>query len=352
MIASTRTSTWEARLISMAYDGRRAQESNRAQPLAGREKLERAYQHCDALTAAHSRSFHLASSLLPREERRAMRALYAFCRVSDDIVDHPDGDVRGRLAAWRRKAFSPRPSPYDPVALAWADTRRRYQIPRRYAEQLLEGVGRDLDQKRYQTFPELATYAYGVASTVGLMSMHIVGYSGPEAIPYAIKLGVALQLTNILRDVGEDWRAGRVYLPLQELADFGLGEGDLAAGEVTKSWREFMRFQIERNRHLYREARRGLELLAPQGRFAVAAAGELYQAILEDIEAHDYDVFSYRAHQGAWGKLRRLPGIWLRSRNMGQSPAASQRHLAAENLRIGGYSYYHGKNPLPRIFTN
>lgn len=321
MIASTRTQTWETKLLSLAYEAGRPRVKMGFGPLAGEKRLEEAYAYCDALTAAHSRSFYLASGLLPADKRRAMRALYAFCRVSDDIVDHPGGDAVSRgdglkeLAMWRRRSLSPRPVSNHPVVLAWADTRRRYQIPRRYAEQLLDGVGRDLDQKRYQTFPELATYAYGVASTVGLMSMHIVGFSGPEAIPYAIKLGVALQLTNILRDVGEDWRAGRVYLPLQELADFGLGEADLAAGEVSKSWREFMQFQIERNRHLYREAWPGIALLAPQGRFAVGAAGELYQAILEDIEAHDYDVFSYRAHQGAWGKLSRLPFIWWRSLN-------------------------------------
>lgn len=325
MIASTPTQTWETKLLSLAYqaahEARRPRVKMGFEPLADEKRLEEAYAYCEVLTAAHSRSFYLASSLLPAGQRRAMRALYAFCRVSDDIVDHPEvdgvptGKALHQLSAWRRRALATRPAGDDPVVLAWADARRRYQIPRRYAEQLLDGVGRDLKQKRYQAFPDLATYAYGVASTVGLMSMHIVGFSGPEAIPYAIKLGVALQLTNILRDVGEDWRAGRVYLPLQELADFGLGERDLAAGQVSKAWREFMRFQIERNRHLYREAWPGIALLDPQGRFAVAAAGELYLAILEDIEDHDYDVFSYRAHQGAWGKLRRLPAIWWRSLN-------------------------------------
>jgi phytoene synthase len=175
-------------------------------------------------------------------------------------------------------------------------------------------VARDLRQKRYQTFEELTAYAYGVASTVGLMSMHIIGYSGAEALPYAIKLGVALQITNILRDVGEDWRAGRIYLPLEELAAFGLTDADVAAGRVDERWRSLMRFQIARNRRLYAEAMPGIKMLNSDGRFAVAAAGELYRAILGEIEAHDYDVFDRRAHVGAWGKLRRLPGIWWRSR--------------------------------------
>jgi phytoene synthase len=196
------------------------------------------------------------------------------------------------------------------VAVAWAAARSQYHIPPRYAEQLIDGVARDLVQKRYQTFDELAAYAYGVASTVGLMSMHIIGFAGPEAIPYAIKLGVALQLTNILRDIGEDWHSGRMYLPAQELAAFGLTEWDIAIGKTDRRWRDFMRFQIDRNRRLYDEARPGIALLNRDGRFAVAAAGELYRAILTDIETHDYDVFSRRAHVSGLSKLSKLPSLW------------------------------------------
>ena len=276
--------------------------------------LERAYAHCTSVTALHSRSFYLATGLLPADKRRAIRALYAFCRVTDNIVDCPEGDVERSLAIWRDKALSPQPAPNDLVATAWGDIRLRYRVPQRYAEQLIEGVARDLRQKRYATFEDLATYAYGVASTVGLMGMHIIGFSSMEAIPYAIKLGVALQMTNVLRDVGEDWRAGRVYLPSEELAEFGLAEADLAAGKVDHRWRALMRFQIARNRRLYAEAWPGITLLDRDGRSAVAAAGEFYRALLADIEAHDYDVFSRRAHVSGWGKLRRLSGIWWRNR--------------------------------------
>jgi phytoene synthase len=141
------------------------------------------------------------------------------------------------------------------------------------------------------------------------MSMHIIGFAGEQALPSAIKLGVALQLTNILRDIREDWRAGRVYLPLDEMAAFDLTEADLDRGQVDDRWCALMRFQIERNRHLYAEARPGIALLNSDGRFAVAVASELYCAILDDIEAHDYDVFSRRAHVSAWDKAHRLPGI-------------------------------------------
>jgi phytoene synthase len=156
----------------------------------------------------------------------------------------------------------------------------------------------------------LAAYAYGVASTVGLMSMHIIGFAGVEAIPYAVKLGVALQMTNILRDVGEDWRAGRVYLPQEELAAFGLSEADLAAGRVTARWRAMMRYQIERNRQLYAEAWPGIALLDGDGRFAIGAAAGLYRAILDDIITRDYDVFNQRAYVRGPAKLGLLPGLW------------------------------------------
>jgi phytoene synthase len=202
----------------------------------------------------------------------------------------------------------------DPVALAWADARARFNIPPGYAQQLIDGVARDLTQKRYATFAELAEYSYGVASTVGLMAMHIIGFQHAQALPYAVKLGVALQMTNILRDVAEDWQQGRLYLPTEELAAFGLGEDDIAAGVIDDRWRAFMQFQIERNRSLYDESLPGVGLLNADGRFAIAAAGELYRAILSDIDAHDGDVFSRRAHIGMAGKLRRMPFIWWRSR--------------------------------------
>ena len=145
--------------------------------------------------------------------------------------------------------------------------------------------------------------------------MHIIGFSGTEALPYAIKLGVALQMTNILRDVGEDWRVGRLYLPQTELAEYGIGEHDLTHGSVTSGWRQFMRFQIDRNRRLYTEAMPGIAFLHKNGRLAIGVAANLYRGILDAIEANDYDVFSRRAYVSKWDKMRMLPGIWLRSRS-------------------------------------
>ena len=306
---------WENELISLARDALANHVPEEHNSQSSPALLEQAYRYCAELTQEHSRTFYLASGLLAHEKRRAVRALYAFCRVSDDLVDRLEVPTPTRLDEWRRRAIDSEPSVSDPVALAWADTRQRFQIPRRYAEQLIDGVAQDLRHQHYDTFAELASYCYGVACTVGLMSMHIIGYSGEDAIPYAVRLGVALQVTNILRDVGEDWRAGRIYLPQEELAAFDLGEDDLTRGQVTQSWREFLRFQIDRARQLYIEAMPGVALLDPDGRFAIQAAGELYQAILGDIEANDYDVFNRRASISRWDKLRRLPGIWWRSRS-------------------------------------
>lgn len=306
-------SLWEQRLLSLAYEAEQ-READLSSFRVDSALLKRAYASCASITAFHSRTFSLATGLLPPAKRRAMRALYAFCRLSDDSVDSSITNAEEALAAWCRTALAPAPPPEHLVAIAWADTLRRYQIPQRYAEQLIAGVEADLHRNRYRTFEEVTRYAYGVAATVGLMSMHIIGFADKQAIPYAIKLGVALQLTNILRDIGEDWQSGRVYLPLEEMSAFRVTEADLAHRQVTERWRALMRFQIARNRRLYAEARPGIALLNRDGRFAVAAASDLYRAILDDIEAHDYDVFRRRAHVSDWNKARRLPGIWWRNR--------------------------------------
>ena len=300
--------SWEHRLIQLAE----LTPHPRTQPLfsywAGDAALQKAYRRCAAITREHSKSFHLASGLLPEEQRSAVRALYAFCRTVDDIVDRPTVAERdASLDYWRGQVQAvSNPDQDDPVAAAWGDTLLRYHIPRHYALQLIDGVARDVSQTRYGTFDDLSTYCYGVASTVGLMSMHIVGFESNEAVPYAIKLGVALQMTNILRDVGEDYQNGRVYLPRDEMDAFGISESTLASGVVTANWREFMRFQIARTRDLYAQAWPGIRMLEREGRLAIAAAGSLYREILDVIERNDYDVFSQRASVSAWSKIRRV----------------------------------------------
>lgn len=309
------STSWEPRLFALAQCDPENEPGSEAVN-ADAAALARAYACCDAIAQQHSHTFYTASRLLPAEKRRAIRSLYAFCRITDDLIDRAQGNLAEGLAAWRMFTMVSPPPPDNPVALAWADTRRRYQIPARYADQLVQGVAADLTKQRYATFEELAVYCYGVASTVGLMSMHIIGFSGRDAIPYAVKLGVAMQVTNILRDVQEDWDAGRVYLPQDELAAFELSDADIAARVSDARWRAFMLFQVERNRQLYAEAMPGIARLAPSGRFAIAAAAELYRALLDDIEAHDYDVFGHSARLSTFGKVRRLPGAWWRVRRI------------------------------------
>jgi phytoene synthase len=303
---------WENQLLDLAGSVPHPRTRPFFSYWAGDASLRKAYKQAEKITSQHSKSFYFASGLLPEEKRLAVRALYAFCRTVDDIVDKPsDAERDSQLDYWRavvESASSPDP---NPVAAAWADTLTRYHIPRHYALQLIDGVARDMSQSRYQTFDELATYCYGVASTVGLMSMYIVGFTDHEAVPYAIKLGVALQMTNILRDVGEDYRNGRLYLPREELAFYGIQESDIAEGRITDNWRQFMKFQIDRTRQLYAESWAGLKMLEREGQLAVGAASVFYQGILDEIEKHDYDVFTRRASLSAWGKVNRIPGLIL-----------------------------------------
>jgi len=309
---------WEHQLLSLA--GHIPHPTTRPffSYWAGDATLRTAYKKAEVITAAHSKSFYFASSLLPEEKRSAVRALYAFCRTVDDIVDEVESkkDRDFELDYWRNVVQTASASTGDLVASAWADTLNRYHIPHHYALQLIDGVARDLSQTRYQTFDDLATYCYGVASTVGLMSMYIIGFKTQDAVPYAIKLGVALQMTNILRDVGEDYKNGRLYLPREELITYGIREEDIAAGRVTDNWRQFMKFQIERTRHLYEASWGGVKLLEREGQLAIGAASVFYSGILEDIEKHDYNVFNRRASLSAMGKTAKLPSLWWKLRSL------------------------------------
>jgi phytoene synthase len=308
---------WENQLLALAGNIPNPQARPFFYYWAGDASLRTAYAQAEQITAEHSKSFYFASGLLPEEKRSAVRALYAFCRTVDDIVDESIDEKReSQLDYWRGMVEHASFLDGDLVAAAWADTLTRYHIPRHYALQLIDGVNRDITQSRYQTFEELATYCYGVASTVGLMSMYIVGFKNNEAVPYAIKLGVALQMTNILRDIGEDYRNGRLYLPREELAFYGIREQDIAEGRITDNWRQFMKFQIERTRQLYEESWQGVKMLEREGQLAIGAASVFYQGILDEIEKNDYDVFTKRASLSAIGKVSKVPALWLKIKTL------------------------------------
>jgi len=260
----------------------------------------------------HSKTFYFATSLLPPVQRRAIRALYAFCRATDDLVDVEKASQE-QMEAWREAVRLPPEQQHQPILCAWSAVRRQFPIDPRYEDDLITGVMFDITPQRYQTWEDLQVYCYHVASTVGLLSIPIVGLRPgivfEQAAPYATKLGIALQLTNILRDVGEDARRGQVYLPDEDLEQFGLTRFDILRGVEDTRFHALMKFEIERARHLYTEALPGIAMLSPSGQVAVGAAALLYRAILDEIEAIRYCVYSVRAHTSGVKKLRMLPKI-------------------------------------------
>ncbi|HJZ46940.1 MAG TPA: phytoene/squalene synthase family protein [Roseiflexaceae bacterium] len=274
--------------------------------------LSEAYRICFEITRKHSRSFFLSTQLLPPEKRRAVRALYAFCRTSDDLVDQPQADAMQTLAAWVSLVHAPQPPLDNPVLLAWNDTADRYAVPRALPDELLTGIAMDLTVSRYETFDDLWLYCYRVASVVGLIAMQIIGYR-EGAVNYAIKLGVALQMTNILRDIGEDAQRGRIYLPREDLDRFGLCDEDILNQRHDEAFRALMRFEIERAYRLYEEAWPGIALLSPDGQLAIAAAAEIYRGILGKIGRNGYDVYGRRAYVPL---ARKLLLLWCARRRL------------------------------------
>ncbi len=281
---------------------------------------ERAFDVCERITRMHSKSFYFSTAFLPAHKRRAIRAFYAFCRVTDDLVDTAVNRSRESLEHWRMAAHAPAVTQRDPVLLAWCLTRDAFRVPTRYIDELIDGCEMDLSVTRYQTWADLRKYCYCVASTVGLVSACIIGLDADadraQAEHLATELGIALQLTNILRDVGEDLGRGRVYLPQEDLARFGVSEDQLRNRVIDANFKALMRFEMDRADALYDEGIPGLRLLKADGRLAVATAAILYRGILGKIHLNDYDVFNRRAHLTNGEKVQRLPAIFLQVRRM------------------------------------
>lgn len=276
-----------------------------------------AYEVCRRITRRAAKTFYWGSLLLPRRKRLAAWALYAFCRTIDDSVDCATGTASAdaTLDRWRRQlqaAYQGRHS--DPISLAWVDLLGIYDVPLQPALDLIDGVQMDLRHTQPQTFADLHLYCYRVAGTVGLLMAPILGYRAPEALPCAVDLGIAMQLTNILRDVGEDRRNGRIYLPRAEMERFGYTSDDLARGIVNDAFIDLMRFSIDRAREYYQRARPGLDLLDPGAQLAIRASAEMYRGILAVIEANAYDVFTRRAFVPTTTKLLLLPRLWMNQR--------------------------------------
>lgn len=285
--------------------------------------LDKAYQYCEAITKNHAKSFYFASKFLPKQKRKSIYALYAFCRHVDDEIDKVQIKNKSQAIAeiekWKsaleklyeKGTFEESSEQIKMVLLAWSDVLRNYAIPVSLPLELIKGVLMDTYIKRYETFDKLYVYCYRVASTVGLMSAEIFGYSKDSALKYAEEMGIAMQITNILRDIGEDVKMQRIYLPLEDLRTFGVSEEQISKGEKNENFVHLMKFQIERARKFYQNAEQGIRMLETDARFTVFLAARLYAKILDEIEKQDYDVFNYRAHTSLVQKIVSLPSLWL-----------------------------------------
>lgn len=274
------------------------------------------YARCANITRQASSNFYYAFMLLPLERRRALHAVYAFCRFVDDIADDESiANPAELLARWReelRNVYAGTPT--RPVSRALADNVARFNIPQRYFDEVIDGVEMDLSRRRYETFDELILYCRRVASAVGLICIEIFGYSNPATRVYAEKLGLAFQLTNIIRDVREDAQRGRIYLPLEDLHRFGVTESELLDGLYNDRFRTLMAFEAKRARDLYNEA---AEALPPEDRPAMLSAEAMrliYTALLEQIVRSNYRVFDRRHRLSTPRKLYLVGRAWAGSR--------------------------------------
>ena len=269
----------------------------------------------------YAKTFYFGTQFFSEEKRRAVWAVYAWCRRTDDIVDKPRKNMRSlrsELEDWQERLHEVwHGNAYDMIDLALVDTVQKYpDLSITPFEDMIKGMVMDLDQNRFETFDELYVYCYRVAGTVGLMTMPIMGYaeesSFEEALEPALALGVALQLTNILRDVGEDRSRQRIYLPQEDLDRFDVSEQQLLKGIKDENYVRMLKFQIKRAREWYAKAEAGIPMLAEDARLPVRASLDMYSSILDKIEANEYDNFNKRAYTAKWEKLLMLPGSWLK----------------------------------------
>lgn len=283
--------------------------------------MEEAYESCRQITMEYAKTFYFGTQFFSEEKRRAVWAVYAWCRRTDDIVDKPRKNMRSlrsELEDWQERLHEVwHGNAYDMIDLALVDTVQKYpDLSITPFEDMIKGMVMDLDQNRFETFDELYVYCYRVAGTVGLMTMPIMGYaeesSFEEALEPALALGVALQLTNILRDVGEDRSRQRIYLPQEDLDRFDVSEQQLLKGIKDENYVRMLKFQIKRAREWYAKAEAGIPMLAEDARLPVRASLDMYSSILDKIEANEYDNFNKRAYTAKWEKLLMLPGSWLK----------------------------------------
>lgn len=279
--------------------------------------LQQAYDVCRRITKAEAKNFYYAFRTLPAQRRRAIYAAYAYCRVCDDIADGEMslGEKETRFAELRADLDSalsggdPGGSG-DPVLVALADSAARFGFSREHLVEIIEGVEMDLTRSRFADFAELREYCYKVASVVGLVSIEVFGYEDPAAREYAVDLGLAMQLTNIMRDVKEDAERDRIYLPQDEMARFGVTEAALKAGVVDDGFRALMALQAQRGRAYFESGARLFPLLSPESRACPSVLHALYSTILDRIEESGFEVFQRRIGLSTSEKLLLMGRLW------------------------------------------
>lgn len=280
-------------------------------------------EYCKDRTARSGSSFYYSFMFLPKVQRQAITALYAYCREVDDVVDECSdiGIARTKLDWWRTEIdnlYAGKPS--HPVTRALVTTLENFPLPREHFLEIIDGMQMDLDQARYQDFKELQLYCYRVASVVGLLAAEIFGYKDRQTLKYAHKLGIAFQLTNILRDVREDASRGRIYVPLEELARFGVSEDDLLQSKDSDRTRALFRYQLQRAQQSYDDA---LALLPESDRYAQRVGlimAAIYRATLNEIDADGLRILQHRI------SLTPVRKLWLAWRTSRQEHKRHRRH--------------------------
>lgn len=273
--------------------------------------LAQSYEECKRLNALHGKTYYLATLLLPPAKRPPVHALYGFARFADEIVDDlastltPEEKAEA-LRTWGASILADLRAgkSNDPIGRALVDTVKRYSIPLEYFEAFLTSMEMDLTVTRYQSYDDLMKYVYGSAVVIGLEMLPILGYSDPKAIEAATALGAAFQLANFIRDIGEDIERGRIYMPLDDLARFGVDEAMLLRRKLTPEIIEAIKYQIARVRELQEIAEAGIHYLDPISQPCIRAASELYCGIVDEVEAIGYDVFTERASTSSLRRAR------------------------------------------------
>jgi phytoene synthase len=283
-------------------------------------QLEIAYDYCQRVARKQAKNFYYAFRTLPTPKRRAIYATYAFCRMCDDIADEdmPIDEKRRQFSETRnllteslqRTGSEVGNDALPPEFAALSDATAAFGIPHHYYTQVIEGVESDLVKTRFENFEELKAYCYQVASVVGLICIEVFGYEDEAAREYAIDMGIAMQLTNILRDIKEDAERDRIYIPLDEMARFGYSEDDLKQGIIDERFRSLMALQVNRARDYYQRSQKLFPLIDAGARACPKVLHLAYRSILDRIDAQGYDVFSQRIGLTTFEKLMITGRLW------------------------------------------